>query len=282
MNMKKREVKLPRAQKTLIVKGEISDFNFIDDVMAHYKSKGRHSLMWRKNITAYRILVSEVMLQQTQVTRVLPKFECWMKQFPTLAVLKETSFKNVLILWQGLGYQRRAKALLAIAKQTARLPKSYDELLLLPGIGPYTASALCAFAYNTFEHPVLETNIRTALIEYFHQGEITIHDGVLYDDLSRLVSYARVQRIGARHFYYALMDFGAYLKTKKISHNSKSAHYVIQTTYKGSTRELRAKVLFSITHSSALPVDERVKIILEKLIQEKYIYYKNKKYHLIE
>ena len=259
-----------------------SDVELINDVLNYYKISGRHELVWRKKISAYKILVSEVMLQQTQVTRVIPKFLEWMKKFPTLRVLRGASLQEVLILWQGLGYQRRAKALLAVAKEVSRLPVSYDELRKLPGIGPYTASAICAFAYDAFTHPVLETNIRTVLIEYFHLGENDIHDGVLYDDLDRLVSYQAVKELGARHFYYALMDYGAYLKSQKISHNKKSAHHTVQSAYKGSFRELRAKALFAITHGEILPQDMRLPKVLEKLAQEKYIVHKKGKYVLLE
>ena len=255
-----------------------ADKNFIRDVLTHYKNKGRHDLVWRKNITAYRILVSEVMLQQTQVSRVLPKFEVWMKKYPTLPKLEMSNLQDVLILWQGLGYQRRAKALLTIAKENKSLPKTFDGLLALSGIGVYTASALCAFAYNQFSHPVLETNIRTALIEYFYQGEESVHDGMLYDDLTRLEKNNTVQKLGARDWYYALMDFGAHLKASRISHNKKSAHYAVQSAYKGSLRELRAKALFALTHKEKLPVDERLPTVLLQLIKEGYIV-ENKKGH---
>jgi A/G-specific adenine glycosylase len=250
----------------------------IDDILGYYKKSGRHDLVWRKNITPYSILVSEVMLQQTQVSRVLSKYQVWMKHYPTLTALGKSSLTEVLVLWQGLGYQRRAKALLAVAKEHSKLPTSYEELLTLPGIGRYTASAICAFAYDTLSHPVLETNIRTVLIEYFHQGEEEIHDGVLYDDLTRLENYKKVKKLGARHFYYAIMDYGAYLKSQKISHNKKSKHHVVQSAYKGSQRELRAKVLFAITHKEALPKDERLEIVLSELLKEGFIIQKGKKY----
>jgi A/G-specific adenine glycosylase len=135
----------------------------------------------------------------------------------------------------------------------------------------YTSSAICAFAYNRFDHPLLETNIRTALIEYYFQAEESVHDGMLYDVLDRLVTCKEVQDIGARGFYYAVMDFGAYLKSNRISHNAKSAHYSKQSAYKGSFRELRAKVLFAITHHSHLPSDPRVNDVLDRLVKEGYI-----------
>jgi A/G-specific adenine glycosylase len=261
-------------------KREHEDAIFLDDVLKHYKLYGRHDLIWRKKISAYRILVSEVMLQQTQVNRVLPKFTLWMKQYPTLSALKKSNLRDVLVLWQGLGYQRRAKALLQIAQTLNVLPKKYNELLLLPGIGPYTASALCAFAYNIFAHPVLETNIRTVLIEYFHHVETNIHDGVLYDDLSRLEKNKRVRTLGAREWYYALMDFGAHLKSLKVRHNAKSAHHTLQSVYKGSFRELRAKTLFAITCAGTLPNDNRLEQVLLQLTKEGFIIYNKNRYHL--
>ena len=256
------------------------DKSFITEVVKHYRKHGRHDLEWRKKLTPYRVLVSEVMLQQTQVSRVLPKFISWMKQYPSLRALSESNLRDVLLLWQGLGYQRRAKALLSLAKEYTKIPTTFSELLTLPGIGRYTASALCAFAYDTFQHPVLETNIRTALIEYFHQGEMSIHDGALYDDLFRLEKSRAVQKLGARTWYYALMDFGAHLKTSSISHNRKSAHHAIQPPYKGSLRELRAKTLFAITRKKVLPKDKRLAIVLGQLEKENYIT-KNKSTYML-
>jgi A/G-specific adenine glycosylase len=257
---------------------EKNDKEFIKEVSLYYSTTGRHSLLWRKKITPYRILVSEIMLQQTQVKRVLPKFAIWMEQYPTLGTLRTSDLQSVLILWQGLGYQRRAKALLAIAKEYTTLPKTFDELIHLPGIGRYTASAICAFAYNTFSHPVLETNIRTVLIEYFHQGEESIQDGVLYDDLSRLEKNKEVVEMGARHWYYALMDFGAYLKEQNISHNTKSAHHAVASPYKGSLRALRAETLFAIAHKKTLPKDERVSLVIAALLKERFIEVSKKGY----
>lgn len=249
-------------------------------VLGHYNKYGRHDLVWRKNITAYKILVSEIMLQQTQVIRVLPKFKLWMKQYPTLTALSKSTLTEVLTLWQGLGYQRRAKALYDLSQSTKSIPRNYHELLALKGIGPYTASAILAFAYNIFPEHLLETNIRTALIETFHQGETDIHDGVLYDDLSRLTQQKAVQKVGARTWYYALMDYGAYLKTIKISHNTKSKHNVKQSAYEGSIRQLRAKTLFAITHKNALPEDERLETVLSQLTKEGYIVKKGARYFI--
>lgn len=280
--MKLFQMKLTSTTKlTSNVSGSSDDRAFIKRVLAYYKKCGRHDLVWRKNITAYRILVSEIMLQQTQVTRVLPKFEAWMKMYPTLSALSGSSFKDILVLWQGLGYQRRAKALYAISQTYKRLPVSFDELLKLPGIGTYTASALCAFAYDEFAHPLLETNIRTALIEQYHQGASKVQDATLYEDLRRLTLYKEVQTVGAQTWYYALMDYGAHLKASRISHNEKSAHHTKQSVYKGSMRELRAKTLFAITHKEKLPEDSRVDQVLLMLVNEGYVMKHGKGYRIV-
>jgi A/G-specific adenine glycosylase len=248
-----------------------SDIVFIRDVLDFYAIAGRHSLVWRKQITAYKILVSEIMLQQTQVSRVLPKFNEWLKKYPTLKDLSYANLQDILLLWQGLGYQRRAKALYLIAKSNKKIPKKFEDLILLPGIGTYTASAISAFAYNQFSHPVLETNIRTALLDFFHPHSEVVDDCALYKDLKRLEQNPLIVTIGARVWYYALMDYGANLKNEHVSHNTKSAHYARQTKYKGSLRELRAKVLFAITRQEVIPKDERVEEVLRALLKEGFI-----------
>jgi A/G-specific adenine glycosylase len=248
-----------------------SDEMFINNVIAYYKKQARNTLPWRKNVTPYSVLVSETMLQQTQVSRVAPKYLLWMKYFKTLSSLRKSSFKDVLLLWQGLGYQRRAKALYAIAQEVTRIPTTLPELCELPGVGTYTASAVCAFAYDRFDHPLLETNIRTAVIEHFYEAREGVDDKDIYAKLRTLEGYQRVRALGARVWYYALMDYGAHLKANKISHNTKSKHYTKQSPFAGSTRELRAKILFAITHGSSLPKDVRRKKVLETLVREGYI-----------
>jgi A/G-specific adenine glycosylase len=225
---------------------------FAREVLVWHKRQGRHDLPWRKGITPYKVLVSEIMLQQTQVARVLLKYTLWMKQYPTLAMLADTTLKDVLILWQGLGYQRRAKALLFIAKTVTKLPESKEELLRLPGVGEYTASAMLSFAYNVFSF-MLETNIRTALVETFHKKKTFVPERLLKNDLEILIGLPIVQKVGARVWYYALMDYGAQLKSRGISHNLRTQGYTKQTPYRGSLRKLRAEVLFAITHNRPLP-----------------------------
>lgn len=266
--------------KHLDISTQANDKAFIQAVTSHYKKSGRHDLTWRTTFLPYEILVSELMLQQTQVSRVISKYEMWMKKYPTLTRLKKANLQEILVLWQGLGYQRRAKALYEIAQKYSSIPKTYDELIDLPGIGPYTASAIMAFAYNTFGHPLVETNIRTALIEYFHLGKESITDAMLMEDLRRLESYLSVKRQGARQWYLACMDYGAYLKAHKISHNQKVKGYTKQSAYKGSLRELRAQALFAITHKKPLPQDKRLPTVLSQLTQEGFIVTQGKTYKI--
>lgn len=235
-----------------------------------YEKMGRHDLPWRTKISPYRILVSEVMLQQTQVARVIPKYALWMKHYPSLRSLSQATLPGVLKLWQGLGYQRRAKALLTLSQKVKRLPETYDALIALPGIGTYTASAILSFAFDK-ESTMLETNIRTALIETFHTKQQEIKDEVLKKDLEVLLALPVVQEKGFRVFYYALMDYGAHLKSKQISHNAKLKGYRKQTPFKDSFRKLRAEVLFSIVHNTLLPGDPRTKEVLVVLQKEGFI-----------
>lgn len=257
-----------------------SDQVFVQHVLNHYTRHGRHTLPWRLQVHPYRVLVSELMLQQTQVSRVIEKFNMWMKQYPSLTSLSKASLTDILILWQGLGYQRRAKALYEISHRVTRIPKTFESLCALPGVGPYTASAVCAFAYNNFTLPVLETNIRTALIERFHKHMSNVADTLLYDDLRRLESLPSVANVGACVWYSALMDYGAYLKAHKISHNIKVKGYTNQSKYKGSLRELRAKTLFAIIHKTKYPDDARTQQVLDALLQEGFIQKIGKQYQV--
>ena len=124
----------------------------MQQLLAWYAKHGR-SLPWRKTTDPYKILVSEIMLQQTQVDRVVPKYAAWLEEFPDWKALAAASRSEVLGLWSGLGYNNRAVRLHALSKLVVEglegeLPVSEEELVKLPGIGPYTAGALMAFAHN--------------------------------------------------------------------------------------------------------------------------------------
>ena len=149
---------------------------FVATVYDFYQQHGRHTLPWRETYDPYHVWISEVMLQQTQVERVIPKYQAFLEIFPDIHTLAGASLSAVLIQWQGLGYNRRAKMLHACANEvvssfSGKFPDTFNALTQLPGIGPYTAGALLAFAYNT-PVPIIETNIRTAYIHHFF-SEIT-------------------------------------------------------------------------------------------------------------
>jgi A/G-specific adenine glycosylase len=227
-------------------------------VLAHYDANGRHALPWRKTRDAYRILVSEVMLQQTQVERVIPYYAAFLTRFPDVQVLASAPLADVLRLWQGLGYNRRAKMLHEAAKAVARehagrMPATVPELAALPGVGPYTARAVAAFAKNT-DVIFVETNIRTAVIHHFFPDAERVPDS----DIIAILEKANPKG-ESRRWYSALMDYGAYLKRSGIRINRKSASYAKQTSFKGSAREVRGAMLRALSEG---PKSSRFLIML--------------------
>ncbi len=144
-------------------------------LLAWYAREGRAGLPWRATRDPYAILVSEVMLQQTQVDRVTPKYLAFLSQFPTLAALAEASTADVIRAWAGLGYNMRAVRLQEIARQAMRdfdgaLPSTLDDLLKLKGVGRYTAGAVAAFAFEA-QVATVDTNIRRTLWRMFRGVE---------------------------------------------------------------------------------------------------------------
>lgn len=211
-------------------------------IWRHYRLHGRHDLPWRKTRDPYRILVSEVMLQQTQVERVVPFYRAFLKEFPTVKALASAPLGRVLTVWQGLGYNRRAKMLHDAAKKVvrdygAKMPKDGETLMSLPGVGPYTARAVAAFSNNE-DSIFIETNIRTAVVHHFFATKKTVADSDVYKILESAHSKGR-----AREWYSALMDYGASLKKKGVRVNAKSAGYVRQSAFAGSSREARGAIL---------------------------------------
>jgi A/G-specific adenine glycosylase len=186
----------------------------------------------------YPLLVSEIMLQQTQVERVIPFYQSFMKQFPTAKKLAKSPLSRVLKAWQGLGYNRRAKMLhMAAAELLTRDIQSVSDLETLPGVGPYTARAVAAFAFNQ-ETIVIETNIRTVIIHHFFSGKHKVSDREIGDVLGTLLPKGR-----AREWYSALMDYGAHLKHSGISHTVRSTTHVKQSKFTGSLREARGAIV---------------------------------------
>ena len=216
-------------------------------VYAHFEAYGR-DLPWRRTRNPYRILVSEVMLQQTQVDRVVPKYSAFLRKFPSVRSLAEAPLADVLKEWQGLGYNRRAKSLHVCAKSVmadyrGRFPKEYRALVALPGIGPYTAGAILAFAYN-ISVPVIETNIRAVYLHHFFPEQTGVADRELM-----LLIEATLDYENPRQWYAALMDYGAHLKRTEGSQNARSRHYTKQPRFAGSDREIRGAILRALAGS---------------------------------
>src|SRR3989344_1832633 len=215
-------------------------------IWSHYHRLGR-TMLWRRTRDPYRILVSEIMLQQTQVDRVLPAYTAFIEKFPNFASLAHSPVADVLRTWQGLGYNRRAVWLkrlaeIVIAKHDGRLPQDTDALRRLPGIGPGTAGAIAAFA---FQKPVafIETNIRRVYIHFFFPKVAGVPDVRILPLIT-----ATVSKQNPREWYYALMDYGAMLGLKKgmANPNRRSKNYTVQSHFEGSNRQLRGRILAAL------------------------------------
>lgn len=217
---------------------------FIKAVWDYYKEH-RRSMSWREQITPYRVVVSEIMLQQTQASRVAKKFDSFMKRFPNWKTLAYAPTKDLLEEWQGLGYNRRAlnlqKCARAVVEQhNGKLPQTKEELIELPAIGPNTAGSIIAFAFN-IPLPFIETNIRSVYIHHFFNKKSQtskISDKEIIAKVSETLDTNN-----PREWYYALMDYGTYLKKIHKNPSRKSKHHKPQSQFKGSHRELRAYIL---------------------------------------
>lgn len=214
-------------------------------VLEHYRLEGR-AFPWRQTADPWAILVSEIMLQQTQTLRVVPKYEAWMKIWPDAASLAVAPLASVYEAWSGLGYNSRAMRLRETARVLARdyggLPPDDEAALMkLPGLGPYTARAVLAFAYG---RPVslIETNIRSALIFHFFPRAERVRDSELLPAVE-----ATMDRADPRSWYYALMDYGAWLKKREPNPSRRSAAYARQGGFAGSTRQARGAALRALS-----------------------------------
>jgi len=213
-------------------------------ILDYYRSHGRR-LPWRETFDPYHILVSEIMLQQTQVDRVREKYREFLGLFPGFGALARAELSQVLSVWQGLGYSRRAKSLWLCAQAVVErheggLPRDIRALEALPGIGPYTARAVAAFAFGE-PTPFIETNIRSVFIHHFFADQEVVKDSEILPLIERTLD-----REQPRDWYYALMDFGAMLKKTRGNPSRKSAHHVRQSPFEGSNRQQRSLILKSI------------------------------------
>lgn len=240
--------------------------------------KGREfyrDMPWRQNTDPYYVLVSELMLQQTQVDRVIPKFEQFLQQFPSIKDLAEAPLADVLTVWSGLGYNRRAKFLHEAAKKViadfnGEMPATKDDLVSLPGVGVNTAGAILAYSFN---QPVsfIETNVRTVYFHHFFDNQPLVSD----KELQKIVEET-VDQENPREWYWAVMDYGSFLKKQGAGRLDKSSHYKKQAPLKGSLREVRGLILKLLKEDdltmselkAKVPQDDRFAKALDGLLKD--------------
>lgn len=248
---------------------------FQEIVWNYYRRHGR-DLPWRTpepdgSFDPYKVLVSEIMLQQTQAPRVVSKYHEFLRQFPNLTALAEAPLSAVLAAWSGLGYNRRAKYLHEAAQHLATKPQpwSLEDLVACKGVGPNTAAAVLVYAYN---RPLafVETNIRTVFIHHFFGDQTDILDNALLPSVQQALD-----REQPREWYWALMDYGVHLKATVGNMARLSKHYAKQSAFVGSKRQVRGRVLRLLKEQS-LPrealaryiADERLEAVLQDLLRE--------------
>ena len=239
-------------------------------LLAWYE-ENRRDLPWRHTTDPYAVLVSEIMLQQTQVPRVAPRFVAWLEAWSDLESLATAPLADVLQHWQGLGYNNRARRLQECAAaavaaspdgRPAALPRSVDGLRALPGIGPYTARAVLIFAHND-DLAAVDANVRRVLT---HELDLA---GDLTDARLQEVADAVLPRGRSRDWHNALMDYGSLVLTARATGIASRTR---QTAFEGSRRQKRARLLRRLLHGGpqplaelalalGLPLDETVDIV---------------------
>lgn len=242
---------------------------------------------WREDTRPYYVLVSELMLQQTQVARVIPKFEAFIAAFPDEQALAQASLADVLKLWQGLGYNTRAKYLHTCARIImnefgGKFPSAANHMLQLPGVGKNTAGAIMAYAFNQ-PSIFVETNIRTVYIHHFFHDNFAVSDAQIIEKLEQTIDTQNPRR-----FYQALMDYGTWLKASGVKNNARSKHYKKQPPLKGSIREVRGQIIAALSQSEMtqlqlqkqLVADERFEAALHGLVRDGLVEKNAKNFHL--
>lgn len=227
---------------------------FQNTIVAYYQKEGR-DFPWRRTRDPYSILVSEVMLQQTQTHRVLDKYALFLKTFPTVRALARASVRDIFVVWQGLGYNRRALMLHEAAQIITKefrgaFPKSVELLKTLPGVGHATASAVAAFAFDK-QSVFIETNIRAVYIHFFFRNRRKVRDEELLPIIQKTLPRSHV-----REWYYALMDYGVLLKKKYDNPSRRSAHCARQSRFEGSNRQLRGAILKACIGTPYLRIED--------------------------
>lgn len=263
---------------------------FVSTVWQYY-DQNRRILPWREARSGedsypYKVLVSEVMLQQTQAQRVIEPYQRFIKRFPNIEDLAKANVGDVIREWQGLGYNRRAKYLHDCARiinssHQNYIPNSIDGLVKLPGIGKNTAGAIVAYAYND-PAIFIETNVRTVYIHHFFEKVEHVSDAEIEVLLEQTVN-----RENPREWYWALMDYGTHLKKTIGNANKKSKHYQKQSKFEGSKRQVRGKILKLLSNQPLdkedllrLIDDQRVVDTLDDLCREGLIRKKGQRYCL--
>ncbi len=261
---------------------------FAQTIYDYYKHHGR-IFAWRNIQNPYYVVVSEIMLQQTQTHRTREKYEQFISTFVTVQSLATASLKDVLAAWQGLGYNRRAQSLHLFAQRVVaefggRIPDDPLVLVTFKGIGPATASSICAFAFNK-PTVFIETNIRTVFIHCFFKNKAKVTDA----EILPLVEQT-LDRKQPCSWYYALMDYGVMLKKLYGNPNKKSAHYAVQSKFEGSNRQIRGAILKLLLEHNSLSLDalifylqkepQRVATIAQDLLEEKLIEFKSNMFSL--
>lgn len=240
--------------------------------------KGRElyrDMPWRQDTRPYYVMVSELMLQQTQVVRVIPKFEAFIAAFPDEKTLAGASLADVLRRWQGLGYNRRAKYLHDAARvimdeYNGVWPETVEQLVRLPGIGPNTAGAIMTYAFNS-RALFIETNVRTVYFHHFFPDEEGVKDGQIRTLLEETVDSEH-----PREFYWALMDYGSWLKANGVKNISRAHGYKKQSPLEGSVRQMRGAIVAALADSDleesvlqqAVRADNRFTPALEGLVRD--------------
>lgn len=238
---------------------------FVECVMTSGRERYR-DFPWRRTHDPYAVLVSEVMLQQTQVHRVVPYYEEWLASFPSLEALAGAPLEAVLRLWQGLGYNRRAVALKRLAEEVvaaheedgtpgpAALPDDEQALRALPGVGPATAAGILAFAFGR-PATYLETNVRTVVLHELLADRDGVPDREILPLVAAATQHAMAAGVDPRTWYYALLDHGAHLKRTLPNPSRRSAHHGRQSAFEGSRRQKRAALLRIVLDMPGAGVD---------------------------
>jgi len=235
--------------------------NFRRKIFRFYETHGRKELSFRLTTDPYAIAVSEIMLQQTQVERVVPKYEAWVNRWPDWQALANTTTQQLLSAWSGLGYNRRAiylgkMAKVVVSEHGGRLPQEPSQLEILPGIGPYTSRAILIFAFNK-PLATVDTNIRRVLIH-----ELNLPLDISPAELQMVANDVLPKR-RSRVWHYALMDYSRgglpYTETKV-------KPLTTQSKFEGSIRQIRGEIIRRLTSQRSVRLSSIAKTLKRDMV----------------